>query len=332
MIAALRRAGADLGARNANGSTAAILAAQFGHVPVLEELIAAGVAVDAPDENGWTPEMFAAHQGHDAAVAALVAARGGERQDATERGGEREEARPGGDPPSRLAFPLAVLVATVLSLLGQLALEIGGARGAAAPAPDAAELRKMRDRERDLSVEVEIERSARDEAERATGRARADSRTSTASLEARLAAATAAAAVRERRSGARESKLLAELRSTRAKRERERSRDVDALLGVDVASLKAAVLARLTAKLPALLQAVTREQLRREMLASSPQSPPRVGQDPDQASECIVCLEAARVIAFGCGHLCVCDDCAHVVGDCPICRIPITERRRIFNS
>ena len=52
----------------------------------------------------------------------------------------------------------------------------------------------------------------------------------------------------------------------------------------------------------------------------------------DQASECIVCLENTREVAFGCGHLCVCDGCSTVVGECPICRAPITERRRIFSS
>ena len=108
---------------------------------------------------------------------------------------------------------------------------------------------------------------------------------------------------------------------------------MDQLLGLDVSRLHVSVLTKLTQKIPALLHKVTREHLRREMAAANPAATsPRAHAEPDQASECIVCLEASREVAFGCGHLCVCDGCSTVVGECPICRAPITERRRIFSS
>ncbi|KAJ1462549.1 hypothetical protein M885DRAFT_505474 [Pelagophyceae sp. CCMP2097] len=70
--------------------------------------------------------------------------------------------------------------------------------------------------------------------------------------------------------------------------------------------------------LPRLQLAVTREHLRREEFSSD-------------LDECIVCLASPRRVAFGCGHLCVCDDCSHTVDFCPVCRLEIRDRRRIFS-
>ncbi|KAH8097631.1 hypothetical protein JL720_528 [Aureococcus anophagefferens] len=152
--------------------------------------------------------------------------------------------------------------------------------------------------------------------------------------EASRAAAAAVARTREAKAKEREAKLAGDLRDLRKRRDRDaRAKDVDQLLGLDVSRLHVSVLTKLTQKIPALLHKVTREHLRREMAAANPAATsPRAHAEPDQASECIVCLEASREVAFGCGHLCVCDGCSTVVGECPICRAPITERRRILSS
>ena len=44
---------------------------------------------------------------------------------------------------------------------------------------------------------------------------------------------------------------------------------------------------------------------------------------------CVVCLEDARSVAFGCGHLCVCEACAPTVVACPLCRGPVRAKQRI---
>ena len=49
-------------------------------------------------------------------------------------------------------------------------------------------------------------------------------------------------------------------------------------------------------------------------------------------SECVVCQAAPLQIALGCGHFCACDACARGLSKCPICRAPVTERRRIYAS
>ena len=46
-------------------------------------------------------------------------------------------------------------------------------------------------------------------------------------------------------------------------------------------------------------------------------------------SKCVVCLEDARSVAFGCGHLCVCEACAPTVVACPLCREPVRAKQRI---
>ena len=35
-------------------------------------------------------------------------------------------------------------------------------------------------------------------------------------------------------------------------------------------------------------------------------------------------------IAFGCGHLCVCEACAADIAECPLCRSPVRTKRRIY--
>ena len=47
-------------------------------------------------------------------------------------------------------------------------------------------------------------------------------------------------------------------------------------------------------------------------------------------TECVVCLEGSRHVAFGCGHLCVCEACAPTVVACPLCREPVRAKHRIY--
>lgn len=47
------------------------------------------------------------------------------------------------------------------------------------------------------------------------------------------------------------------------------------------------------------------------------------------ASECAVCLGAARDTALTCGHLC-CASCAAKLATCPICRQRVVSRTRVF--
>ena len=108
---------------------------------------------------------------------------------------------------------------------------------------------------------------------------------------------------------------------------RRRPEGVAALLTVDVARLGPGPLSDLVKDLPKVLQDATREQLRREMAREQ-----GTADEPAPAQECSVCLERVRSVAFGCGHLCACDRCAPNLRECPICRAPVTERRRIYNT
>ncbi len=56
--------GADVGARNQNGTTPLFGAVQIGNVPITKALLERGSKVNARDEEGWTPLMTAAAKGH----------------------------------------------------------------------------------------------------------------------------------------------------------------------------------------------------------------------------------------------------------------------------
>ena len=46
---------------------------------------------------------------------------------------------------------------------------------------------------------------------------------------------------------------------------------------------------------------------------------------------CVCCLDRPRDIVFlSCMHVVVCEQCAPRTASCPTCRVPITEKRRIF--
>lgn len=49
--------------------------------------------------------------------------------------------------------------------------------------------------------------------------------------------------------------------------------------------------------------------------------------------ECVVCIDAPRrIVLAGCGHLCLCEQCAELVSACPVCRKPCyaSDMIRIF--
>lgn len=49
--------------------------------------------------------------------------------------------------------------------------------------------------------------------------------------------------------------------------------------------------------------------------------------------KCSVCYENNSIIMFiGCGHVCSCNECSNRLSNCPICRMRINGRQRIFFS
>ena len=54
------------------------------------------------------------------------------------------------------------------------------------------------------------------------------------------------------------------------------------------------------------------------------------GHSATVAALCAICLDAPREVVFNCDHYVLCGACAATVSECPVCRAPITERRRVF--
>lgn len=52
----------------------------------------------------------------------------------------------------------------------------------------------------------------------------------------------------------------------------------------------------------------------------------------DAATKCVACLVDDKDTVLNCGHVCLCQACAGRVTQCPICRVRITERRRVFSG
>jgi len=68
-------AGADVNAKNANGSTALMLASQEGRLAVVQSLLAAKADVNLTAGSGNTALLLAAQEGHSDVVQALIAAK-----------------------------------------------------------------------------------------------------------------------------------------------------------------------------------------------------------------------------------------------------------------
>ena len=94
-------------------------------------------------------------------------------------------------------------------------------------------------------------------------------------------------------------------------------------------TLSASELAALRAALPRAVSAVETEVSRRLVAAEATRSDARDVRE-DEAL-CVCCLDRPRDIVFlSCMHVVVCEQCAPRTASCPTCRVPITEKRRIF--
>ena len=116
--------------------------------------------------------------------------------------------------------------------------------------------------------------------------------------------------------------LAAERDSLRAELDalEESARLVPAPSAGDLAALSDEALAAFSAEAAALSHKLVSEDARRAAIATT------------STNECVVCHERPLEVAFGCGHFCACDACARGLSKCPICRAPVTDRRRIFAS
>lgn len=91
----------------------------------------------------------------------------------------------------------------------------------------------------------------------------------------------------------------------------------------DLAALSDTSLAAFSAEAAVLAHSLVREDARRAALAATSTA---------TTNECVICSERPLQVAFGCGHFCACEVCATGLTKCPICRAPVTERRRIYAS
>ncbi len=115
--------------------------------------------------------------------------------------------------------------------------------------------------------------------------------------------------------------LAAERDSLRAERDNleESARLVPAPSAGDLVALSDDALSTFAAEAAALSHSLVKEEARRAATLTT-------------TSECVVCQSSPLQIALGCGHFCACDACARGLSKCPICRAPVTERRRIYAS
>ena len=65
--------------------TALFRASSYGHIDIVNALLAAGANKDQANERGWTPLIWAAYKGHIECVKSLLAA-GANKDQASERG------------------------------------------------------------------------------------------------------------------------------------------------------------------------------------------------------------------------------------------------------
>ena len=126
----------------------------------------------------------------------------------------------------------------------------------------------------------------------------------------------ARARLRERERAAAEAVAVVETASDPPTPERPEG-ELAALRALDARRLSPAALDASMELLPDLLRRCAIERARRAAAE-------------DAGTECVVCLEDARSVAFGCGHLCVCEACAPTVVACPLCREPVRAKQRIY--
>jgi len=50
----------------------------------------------------------------------------------------------------------------------------------------------------------------------------------------------------------------------------------------------------------------------------------------DSPNNCSICMIKSCTTAFSCGHVCTCTDCSETVRVCPICRVRISKRLKVF--
>ncbi|XP_004488557.2 E3 ubiquitin-protein ligase RGLG4-like [Cicer arietinum] len=62
-----------------------------------------------------------------------------------------------------------------------------------------------------------------------------------------------------------------------------------------------------------------------------PSNSPASTTDEQNQSACPVCLTNGKDLAFGCGHM-TCRDCGSRLSNCPICRVTITSRLRVYSG
>ena len=94
-------------------------------------------------------------------------------------------------------------------------------------------------------------------------------------------------------------------------------------------SLAATELAALRVALPRAVAAVESEVSRRLVAAEATNSGAR--EVHENESLCVCCLDRPRDIVFlSCMHVVVCEQCAPRTAACPLCRVPISEKRRVF--
>lgn len=340
VIDALARGGADLDKLSASGVTPFYVAARFNNTAVLRRLARAGVNFDAPDKDGVTPEILARRTGMTR-VAGLIESLRDEMKDRA-CGDDCQD-----DVPDATLTPDNVDVTSrglhaCLALLA-LIVVVSAYNACRRAAPESSEA-SFRAR---LDVIATREAALADEqlkCHAVTNAVRHQLEDVQAEHEAALEAVKRQAAAERQRAERAEAKAddlapdLARLKRALDQASRRinellaeiaRSRDaaVAELSSLDVACLAESELQTLEAALPRLQHAVTKELLRREMAKANDKP-----GDATADSECIVCLSRLREVAFGCGHLCVCTDCAHSVDACPVCRELVVERRRIFSS
>nr|ABK24478.1 unknown [Picea sitchensis] len=64
---------------------------------------------------------------------------------------------------------------------------------------------------------------------------------------------------------------------------------------------------------------------------SSTENSPAGLSSESQSQACPVCLTNSREMAFGCGHM-TCRNCSQNLSNCPLCRMPISTRLRVYSS